>query len=503
MNTFAQNMKDDGFALVSGLLPAKDCSELVNDLKNKLPPNPTDWRKGHVLSDPRFFALGTYRAIVDRVSELLGKDVILFGGVLLRRPPGAIHPWHTDMETVMPDGGTVSVWIGLENLCRETSLYVIAGSHRLGVSVQQVADEQHISRNQMDEEAVLVCSRKMDATCRLEKPDMTDGDAIFFDGRLWHGTNNTTNRERIALLLHFARADVPVREGDVKHLGWPMKYVDDPKPPCVLVRGGSDGSVNRIIPTPCFSREGRSRIPSKCSSLHLPFSGVPEHGKGWQVAFLYSGATSYLDEFSCHASCLNPGIRTHPPHRHEQEELVLLLDGSLDILFGRFGLRSRRLEPGNFVFLPRRCFHTMKNRTARTATYLILKWRSASTPPGNVGDAIFGSFERSGDWVDIPNGQGFQAFGILDQPVQHLRKLHIHRSKLQPGGGYEPHADAYDVVLLVLSGEVESLGVKTKPHHVFHYAAGEPHGIRNPGKTPAEYLVIEFHGDTQVPIQSS
>ncbi len=459
-----------------------------------------DWRKGHVVSDPRFFALGTFRGIVDRVASLLGKDVVLFGGVLLRRPPGAVHPWHTDMETAMPEGGTVSVWIGLENLCRATSLHVIAGSHRLGVSVQQVADEQAIPRERMDEAGVEAWSRTLDVRCRLEKPDMADGDAVFFDGRLWHGTNNTTACERVALLLHYARADVPVREGDVTKLGWPMRYIEDPKPPCLLVRGGSDASVNRIAPTPSFAHEGRPRIASRLSPVSLPFRGIPEHGKGWQVAFLHSGSTAYLDEFSCHASCLMPGIRTHPPHRHDHEELVLMLDGTLDILLGRFGWSSRRLEVGQYVFLPRGCFHTMKNRTDRPVSYMVFKWRRAAVPSVCGNDALFGWYGDHNGWINIPNGRGFQACGIMDQPVDHLRKLHLHRSRLQPGGGYEPHADAYDVALIVLQGNVESLGVLAKPYDVFHFAAGEPHGIHNPGDVPAEYLVIEFHGDTVVPV---
>jgi len=500
MDAFKSPFAEEGFSVVRGLLSAGDCRRLVASFQASPPDQPVDWRKGHVVSDPRFFALGTFRGIVDRVASLLGKDVVLFGGVLLRRPPGAVHPWHTDMETAMPEGGTVSVWIGLENLCRETSLHVIAGSHRLGVSVQQVADEQAIPRERMDEAGVEAWSRTLDVRCRLEKPDMADGDAVFFDGRLWHGTNNTTARERVALLLHYARADVPVREGDVTKLGWPMRYIEDPKPPCLLVRGGSDASVNRIVPAPSFSREGRPRIASRLSPVSLPFRGIPEHGKGWQVAFLHSGSTAYLDEFSCHASCLMPGIRTHPPHRHDHEELVLMLDGTLDILLGRFGWSSRRLEVGQYVFLPRGCFHTMKNRTDRPVSYMVFKWRRAASPSVCGSDALFGWYGDHNGWINIPNGRGFQACGIMDQPVDHLRKLHLHRSRLQPGGGYEPHADAYDVALIVLQGNVESLGVLAKPYDVFHFAAGEPHGIHNPGDVPAEYLVIEFHGDTVMPV---
>jgi redox-sensitive bicupin YhaK (pirin superfamily) len=54
--------------------------------------------------------------------------------------------------------------------------------------------------------------------------------------------------------------------------------------------------------------------------------------------------------------------------------------------------------------------------------------------------------------------------------------------------------DAYDVAIIVLEGEVETLGQRVAPHGVIFYAAGEAHGLSNPGTTTARYLVFEFHG---------
>jgi hypothetical protein len=65
---------------------------------------------------------------------------------------------------------------------------------------------------------------------------------------------------------------------------------------------------------------------------------------------------------------------------------------------------------------------------------------------------------------------------------------------LQPGAGYEPHVDAYDVGIVVLDGTIETLGERVEPHGVVYYAGGEPHGMHNPGDVPAVYLVFEFQG---------
>ena len=66
-------------------------------------------------------------------------------------------------------------------------------------------------------------------------------------------------------------------------------------------------------------------------------------------------------------------------------------------------------------------------------------------------------------------------------------------SKLKPGGGYEPHMDSHEVVIIVLEGEVETLGRRVGPHGVIFYATDEPHGMHNPGDKTAKYIVFEFH----------
>jgi quercetin dioxygenase-like cupin family protein len=71
--------------------------------------------------------------------------------------------------------------------------------------------------------------------------------------------------------------------------------------------------------------------------------------------------------------------------------------------------------------------------------------------------------------------------------------LNVHLSVLEPGAGYAPHRDPYEVAILVLSGRVETLDCEVGPRSVVFYPAGELHGMRNPGHDKAVYLVVEFH----------
>ena len=42
------------------------------------------------------------------------------------------------------------------------------------------------------------------------------------------------------------------------------------------------------------------------------------------------GPTPTLERFECHISTLRPGMISHPPHRHAQEEFIILKEGTLD-----------------------------------------------------------------------------------------------------------------------------------------------------------------------------
>jgi quercetin dioxygenase-like cupin family protein len=83
---------------------------------------------------------------------------------------------------------------------------------------------------------------------------------------------------------------------------------------------------------------------------------------------------------------------------------------------------------------------------------------------------------------------------LFEGPTSFLGKLHAHVTELQPGGGYDAHADKYDVAIIVFSGTVETLGKTLGPGGSVYYAAGQRHGMRNVGKESAKYLVFEFHG---------
>src|SRR5262245_62869447 len=110
-------------------------------------------------------------ALLDGLRQILGPDIVLWGVSVVERTPGAVHPWHTDIESAAPSGGFATVWVGLENTTVDSALQLIRGSHRFGKPIQQVVQERGLSRKDATAEMVEVWAKDIDPTARIVQPN--------------------------------------------------------------------------------------------------------------------------------------------------------------------------------------------------------------------------------------------------------------------------------------------------------------------------------------------
>jgi len=226
--------------------------------------------------------------------------------------------------------------------------------------------------------------------------------------------------------------------------------------------------------------------------------------KGWRPTRLFQGSTSILNYLSCHASSLMPGRCPHPPHCHEDEEILIMLAGEADLTLGdKFsstGSKRRPLGPGQMVFYPSGFSHTLEARGEEPANYLMFRWER---PFGKSRKSLPLTFLTFSPPERFQTGERhFHAVKLIQGETRCLRRLEAHLSFLPPKHGYEPHADHYDVALLLLKGELQTLDARVRPHDLVFYPAGSPHGLYNPGTGEACYLVFEFHGP-RIPVSDS
>ena len=87
--------------------------------------------------------------------------------------------------------------------------------------------------------------------------------------------------------------------------------------------------------------------------------------------------TATLDELEIHVTTLNPGLSSHPPHQHPNEELVIIREGEVEVLSDG---SWKRVGPGSIVFNASNSPHALRNVGAGPTTYHVINWKSSATP---------------------------------------------------------------------------------------------------------------------------
>jgi XRE family transcriptional regulator, regulator of sulfur utilization len=91
------------------------------------------------------------------------------------------------------------------------------------------------------------------------------------------------------------------------------------------------------------------------------------------VRQFFRNATATLDELECHVTTLNPGLQSHAPHKHANEELVIIREGSVEALVNG---EWKKVGPGSVIFNASNQLHALRNVGATPAVYHVINWSS-------------------------------------------------------------------------------------------------------------------------------
>jgi quercetin dioxygenase-like cupin family protein len=89
---------------------------------------------------------------------------------------------------------------------------------------------------------------------------------------------------------------------------------------------------------------------------------------------VFDARTATLDRFECHVTTLKPGEAPHAAHKHPEEELIIIKEGTLEAL--QNGV-TNRASPGSLIFEASNELHGLRNVGQTTATYYVIKWFSS------------------------------------------------------------------------------------------------------------------------------
>ncbi|MBK9930100.1 MAG: cupin domain-containing protein [Saprospiraceae bacterium] len=123
-----------------------------------------------------------------------------------------------------------------------------------------------------------------------------------------------------------------------------------------------------------LSYEGRD--PSKGSDTAKSFVRLVDdlafhaHERGG-VRSYFDKATSQTKRFEVHATTLKAGLKSHDPHTHKSEEIILMIEGDTEMLIGE---RHYQAHGGDTYYVESMDLHGIQNKGMGLCSYYAIQW---------------------------------------------------------------------------------------------------------------------------------
>jgi (S)-ureidoglycine aminohydrolase len=87
---------------------------------------------------------------------------------------------------------------------------------------------------------------------------------------------------------------------------------------------------------------------------------------------IFSRPGAWLSKIDIHATTLNAGEVSHPPHVHRAEEIILMRSGETEEFIGG---KDYKASAGDLIFLPSGVPHALANKGKGKCEYFALQWQ--------------------------------------------------------------------------------------------------------------------------------
>ena len=203
------------------------------------------WDKGIHVTMPQIYKLSANPVILDKVSSIIGENILQWSAQILSKTSTINYPWHGDVEHIEWEG--VTVWLALTNVSKQTPMNIITRSHNLPnyTYPQELSNNSGLNLN--DDHAVLEAAQKLDSKCKLVSMKMKPGEFFIFAGRLWHVPKNFSSLERTVMISQYSPPSEKIRMPI--NFDPPIVWKSSP-PPCLLLKGKDEYGHNLIVRPP-------------------------------------------------------------------------------------------------------------------------------------------------------------------------------------------------------------------------------------------------------------
>jgi quercetin dioxygenase-like cupin family protein len=113
-----------------------------------------------------------------------------------------------------------------------------------------------------------------------------------------------------------------------------------------------------------------SALAEESPSFIKPYSELPVKQNGQNESrSILNGVSHFGYHLEVHETTLAPGGSPHPPHRHEHEELLLMMSGTLAVTIEG---KTAVIGPGGAAFFHSNELHGARNPGTEKAQYFVV-----------------------------------------------------------------------------------------------------------------------------------
>lgn len=88
---------------------------------------------------------------------------------------------------------------------------------------------------------------------------------------------------------------------------------------------------------------------------------------------IFDRPSSMFPRFDVHATTLNPGFASHPPHTHRAEEIILMIKGNGEEQIGK---AFHKAKAGDVILLNSNIPHNITNKGSMPCSYFAIQWHN-------------------------------------------------------------------------------------------------------------------------------
>lgn len=207
------------------------------------------------------------------------------------------------------------------------------------------------------------------------------------------------------------------------------------------------------------------------------------------------GSTGSLASLTVHASTLQPGLKPHASHSHQdEEELIIISEGSLKVTIKD---KSRVLSAGSIAYIMPGEEHGWENTGSTPAVYYILKFKAKA--PIDLDRAAKAGGSVMLDWNEITFNKSERGGrrNVIDRATSMFTRFEMHVTTLNQGlSSHAPHTHPAEEMIIIRHGqasmEIDKSHQPAHPAAVVFLGSKVPHALTNVGNGATEYYAFQW-----------